>query len=337
MRMNASIEQVLSSHVTPDVMMRLQHERIRSVSDIIFFDSIELGDILRVTYYTAGRILQVVYNFVAPEAKTAAERLALDQPRPVLRLPGLGGALTLRPGLLTEFCGHAGAGKTQLCFSVAAEVARMGRTVVWIDTEKTFVPARVAQIAAAQNGGQGGGFDVDRFLSRVQVMEAVTLEDLKKCVQSVKTDSADIGCIIIDSLADLARKNRNDENTFDRSKSDNFAFELTALAAELKQIATQRDLIAIATNQIYGGANNSNNSNTRNLSAASKVKAALGDTWYYSVNLRVTLQLVPNSNPPVRTLTLTKAAWSPPTTTHFVVNEAGVALAPENPLIPLQA
>jgi DNA repair protein RadA len=74
---------------------------------------------------------------------------------------------------VTEFYGDSGSGKTQICHTLCATVAQdkakgglCGRSI-YIDTEGTFRPERIQQIAKAR------GFDPDTILNNIIIEEAL--------------------------------------------------------------------------------------------------------------------------------------------------------------------
>lgn len=73
---------------------------------------------------------------------------------------------------ITEFYGEFGAGKTQICHTLCCMVQQpvdaggLNGGVVYIDTEGTFRPERVSEIAAAR------GYDPEAILSRIMVARA---------------------------------------------------------------------------------------------------------------------------------------------------------------------
>src|SRR5215467_13793268 len=73
---------------------------------------------------------------------------------------------------VTEFYGAPGSGKTQLCHTMCALVPQdesdgclCGKSI-YIDTERTFRPKRIAEIATAR------GFEPDMTLDNVIILEA---------------------------------------------------------------------------------------------------------------------------------------------------------------------
>ena len=78
---------------------------------------------------------------------------------------------------ITEFYGMFGSGKTQVCHSAAVRVqlpkeqGGLNGTCIWVDTENTFRPERIIQIAV-KNGYAKDEKDAERFLDGIVVKKA---------------------------------------------------------------------------------------------------------------------------------------------------------------------
>lgn len=82
---------------------------------------------------------------------------------------------------LTELVGAAGVGKTQACHMLASMVAHRGSSVVYIDTEATFSPSRLVEMAQALFPGHyETSSRVSEFASRVLVYKESQSEKLLK-------------------------------------------------------------------------------------------------------------------------------------------------------------
>ncbi|MGA2199141.1 MAG: DNA repair and recombination protein RadA [Nitrososphaerales archaeon] len=102
---------------------------------------------------------------------------------------------------ITEFYGEFGAGKTQICHTLCCTVQQpiaeggLDGGVVYIDTEGTFRPERIIEIA------QSRGFNPDEILSRIMVARAynsahqeLIVKDLGKMIDKHK-----VKLVIVDS------------------------------------------------------------------------------------------------------------------------------------------
>ena len=94
----------------------------------------------------------------------------------------LGGGI--RAGMLTDIYGESGSGKTQLCFTLAANcIKKNNGKVIFVDTAGTFRPERILEI--------GGSSDV---LEGVMVLRAFGTGDQQNILKKVwaVTDRADV-------------------------------------------------------------------------------------------------------------------------------------------------
>src|ERR1700722_14078090 len=111
----------------------------------------------------------------------------------------LGGGL--ETWAITEFYGEFGAGKTQICHTVCCMVQQpiadggLDGGVVYIDTEGTFRPERVSEIAQAR------GYNPEEVLSKIMVARAynsahqeLIVKDLGKMIEKHK-----VKLVIVDS------------------------------------------------------------------------------------------------------------------------------------------
>lgn len=103
---------------------------------------------------------------------------------------------------ITEVYGEYGSAKTQLAHQLAVNVqlpedeGGLGRGVVFIDTEDTFIPTRIEQMA------EGNGQDVDEVLDNIHVARAYNSDHQMLLADEAQDicQSEDIGLIVVDSL-----------------------------------------------------------------------------------------------------------------------------------------
>lgn len=103
---------------------------------------------------------------------------------------------------ITEFYGEFGSAKTQCALQLAVnaqlpeEQGGLDKGVIFIDTEDTFIPERVEQMAEAQ------GMDADEVLDNIFVARAFNSDHqilLAEEAQDIMKDN-DIGLVVVDSL-----------------------------------------------------------------------------------------------------------------------------------------
>jgi DNA repair protein RadA len=107
-------------------------------------------------------------------------------------------------GAITECFGPYGSSKTQIAHQLAVSVqipkekGGVGGVAVYIDTENTFRPERIVQIA------EGLGMDSKKALANVKVARAYNSDHqmllAEKVEDLIKKDGANIKLIIVDSL-----------------------------------------------------------------------------------------------------------------------------------------
>jgi DNA repair protein RadA len=112
----------------------------------------------------------------------------------------LGGGI--ETGAITEFAGEFGSGKTQIAHQVAVDVqvpseqGGLGGEVVYIDTESTFRPERIVDMA------KGLGLDPDATLARIHIARAFNSNHqmllVTKAQELARTNP--IRLIVVDSL-----------------------------------------------------------------------------------------------------------------------------------------
>jgi len=145
-------------------------------------------EMLEIGYETADKILERRINV----AKIATGSKNLDNL--------LGGGVETQA--ITEAYGAYGSGKTQIGFQLAVNVqlpkdkGGLDGNVLWIDSEQTFRPERIAQIAAGLN------IDPEKVLKNIFVARAYNSEHqmflVEKAPEMIKQKN--IKLIVIDSL-----------------------------------------------------------------------------------------------------------------------------------------
>jgi len=112
----------------------------------------------------------------------------------------LGGGIETQS--ITEFYGEYGSAKTQLSHQLSVNVQRpeedggLGRGVVYIDTEDTFTPVRIEQMA------EKAGLDVEETLNNIHVARAYNSDHQMLLADEAQDicQQEDIGLIVVDSL-----------------------------------------------------------------------------------------------------------------------------------------
>ena len=148
---------------------------------------------------------------------------------------------------ITELIGEFGSGKTQICFTLSVlaqqpvEQSGFASKVCVIDTEATFLPERIKQIAEAR------GLDSIQVLSNVLVARAYNSEHqtilIKNLPQVVQENHAKL--VIVDSMIGHFRGEFIGRGTLsDRQQ------KIGACLAALLRVAEAFNLAVVLTNQV---------------------------------------------------------------------------------------
>ena len=158
----------------------------------------------------------------------------------------LGGA-GIETQAITEAAGAFGSGKTQLGLQLAVNVqlpvekGGLNGACLFIDTESTFRPERVKQLAEAQN------LDVEKVLQNIYVAKAYNSDHQVVLAEKAKDiiKEKNIKLVIIDSLTAHFRAEYSGRGMLaDRQQ------KLNKYLHDLMKIAEQRNLAVMVTNQV---------------------------------------------------------------------------------------
>ena len=148
---------------------------------------------------------------------------------------------------ITELIGEFGAGKTQICHQLAVMVqlpvdkGGLSGKAVYIDTEGTFRPERVVQIA------QYRGLDPDKALENIIYARAYNSDHQMLLVNEVKkmVEAEGIRLIVVDSLVSHFRAEYpGRENLAARQQ------KLNSHISQLLRLASIYDVAIVVTNQV---------------------------------------------------------------------------------------
>ncbi|MFB6116042.1 MAG: DNA repair and recombination protein RadB [Candidatus Nanosalina sp.] len=136
-------------------------------------------------------------------------------------------------GVISNFYGESGSGKTNVCIQIAAEVAENGEKVAYIDTEASFSAERFIQIASEEE------------LDNILLKDATDFQEQKQAIESLEDVKDNLGLIIVDSMVSLYRLKVKGDNA---SEINN---ELSSQLSKLSGIARKQDIPVVVTNQVY--------------------------------------------------------------------------------------
>jgi len=139
-------------------------------------------------------------------------------------------------GVVTQLFGAPGTGKTNICLQMIVECVKIGKKVVFIDSEG-FSPERFEQIA---------GNDASVIAKDVIVYEPINFDQQYSSIKELdKIVKENVGLIVLDSATTFYR--------LALENGDNVALRrvLANQVAHLHRIARKYDIVIIITNQIY--------------------------------------------------------------------------------------
>ncbi|XP_011646548.1 DNA repair protein RAD51 homolog 4 [Pogonomyrmex barbatus] len=191
-RLSANIHPYLTEIVTED----LRRRNVKSTVDFIAMDPIKLASFTGLTHTDILQIKQHILKKFNGIKRNAMQLFVMKRshiiPTNITCLDELlKGGLYL--GQLCELCGPSSCGKTQLCLTIAANVANRSDAVVWyFDTKKDFSRLRYEEIMRARN-----------FTSKV-------IEDALKCTKVCQVRSPHELIQALRQLLTLCKTEQND-------------------------------------------------------------------------------------------------------------------------------
>lgn len=112
-----------------------------------------------------------------------------------IRFDGLLGG-GYRAGTLTEIFGRSNSGKSQLAMQAVLDAAREGKKSLYIDTEGSFRPERLEQMAEAR------GWGADGMLEQVVYVRSDSSSEQMEAIRQMQSRSATASCelVVVDTL-----------------------------------------------------------------------------------------------------------------------------------------
>ena len=151
----------------------------------------------------------------------------------------------IETGAITECFGEFGSGKTQIANALAVNCQKEDgdAVAVFIDTENTFRPERITQLA------EGAGLDPQKVLGNIKVAKAYNSDHqmllVDKVEDLIKKDGLNVRVVIVDSLTAYFRAEFIGRGTLaDRQQ------KLNKHMHKLARIAHQYNISVYVTNQV---------------------------------------------------------------------------------------
>ena len=210
---------------------------------------------------------------------------------------------------VTEFYGEYGSGKTQICHTVCVSAqlpfdqSGLGGSALYIDTESTFRPERIAQIA------KGHDLDVENILNNIHVAKIYNASHLELIVRAMGglIQQNNIKLVIVDSIISLHRAEFLGRGSLSERQQ-----KLNAIMHRLKRISEIYNVAVIITNQVQA---------TPDTFFGDPTKAAGGNIIGHASTYRVYLRKAGQE----RKAIMIDSPMHPYGDTNFIVTEGGIA------------
>jgi DNA repair protein RadA len=210
-------------------------------------DQAELGEAVATKIIGAAKKMANIGGFVSGGALLERRREVLKLSSKVQSIDDLlGGGFETQA--LVEVYGAFGSGKTQIGHQLAVNCTLpmseggFDGDVFYIDTEDTFRPERITQMA------RGHGLDPDAVLARIHVARAYNSAHQMLLVDEIKRMSKglNVKMIIVDSLTSHFRA-----EYIGRGMLANRQQKLNRHLKDLKQLADVNNALVLVTNQVH--------------------------------------------------------------------------------------
>ena len=177
--------------------------------------------------------------------------------------------------IITTVYGPSGSGKTNLCILCAVNTSRLGKKIIYVDTENNFSVERFKQICNAIN------INHLKTINNMIFFKPVSFEEQKKTFAKLKdVINKKIGLVIVDTIGMLYRLELGNNKDIYEINS-----ELGKQLAYLKQIASKKNIPVLITNQVYA-----------DFEDKDKVNMVGGDLLRYASKCLIELQITPSRN-----------------------------------------
>lgn len=243
--------------IGPTITKKLKLAGITSVMDLAVQSSddlaLEIGGTREAAAEHIGNALKLLKTENLIQQQFVPMSKALEQRQNILRCST--GSETLDEFLLggietqaiTEFYGEFGSGKSQICHTLCAMAPQpldqggLDGAVLYLDTEGTYRPERIEQIANAR------GLDVENIKNKVFVSKIYNSSNLELIIQKLGTsiDELNAKVIIVDSIISLHRADYTGRGTLaDRQQ------RLNPIMHKLVRFSEIYNMAVVITNQV---------------------------------------------------------------------------------------
>jgi DNA repair protein RadA len=319
-KMSEAIELDISElpGVGPATKAKLENGGITTILDLAASTSGELVENLNLTDETAHNLIFEAQKLLREKGilekdLISAQELYVRRSKMVRcttfskNLDGLlGGGIETQA--MTEFYGEFGSGKTQICHAVCVsaqlphEQGGLDGQILYIDTESTFRPERVVQIAKAR------GLDPEEVLQKIHVAKIYNSSHLELIVKAMGSliQEHGIKLVIVDSIISLHRAEFLGRGTLSERQQ-----KLNSIVHRLRRIAEVYNVAIIITNQVQA---------SPDTFFGDPTKAAGGNIIGHASTYRIYLRKAGAE----RKAIMIDSPYHPYGDTNFIVTDAGI-------------
>jgi DNA repair protein RadA len=176
---------------------------------------------------------------------------------------------------ITELTGEFGSGKSQICHTLCVTAAANAKgqinSIIFIDTENTFRPERIHQIAEAR------GLDSEEIMKKVFVCKMINSAQLEALIRSLGKyiEEYKAKLVIVDSIISLHRAEYTGRETLAERQQ-----RLNVILHKLIRLAEIYNVAVVLTNQVQVSPDSGNDS----------LKAAGGNIMGHACTYRIFLR-----------------------------------------------
>lgn len=203
-----------------------------------------------------------------------------------------------------QIFGPSGSGKTNICLCTSAEVAKLGKKVLYIDTENGFNAERFKQISSE---------NLKKISENVMLKNLSSFKEQREFIRNLKNVlNEKFGFVVFDSFVSLYRL----ESSGSRERMIELSKELGRQLSILSELARKFNLAVLITNQVYEPF-------SENKKKGISVEAVGGDPLVYWS--KVIVELEKDSKPSFRIARLVKHPLAAEgRTLKFRITERGI-------------
>jgi len=299
---------------------KLREAGIYTIRELLLYSPIYLSELLNITEERAEKLVLAAHELlrerglIAEDFVSAEELLEKAKKRRYITTGSQNLDNLLRGGIytqaVTEFYGEFGAGKTQICHTLSVNVqlpeeqGGLQQSAIYIDTEKTFSPSRIVEIATRR------GLNPSEILKNVIVARAYNTTHLllitKMLPQKIKSNN--VGLVAIDSAVAPFRA-----EYLGRGKLAERQQLLNRLMHDLIRIAELYDVAIVITNQVQA---------QPDIMFGDPTKPVGGHVVAHAVTYRIYLKKAKQKR--LRVASIVDSPEHPPGEALFLISEAGI-------------